>query len=116
MGARRKSEGDPPPSRRRPATTPDAREDHLISLAAELVEKRLRDGTASAQETVHFLRLGSSRERLEQSRLEVEVALSKAKAEAIEAEQRIEEKYEKALAVMRMYKGQDVQEQEYYED
>lgn len=49
----------------RPALTPEARENQLISLAVDLVEQRLLDGTASAQEVTHFLKLGSMREKLE---------------------------------------------------
>ena len=54
------------PSRKmRPALTPEARENQLISLAVDLVEQRLIDGTASSQETTHFLKLGSMKNRLE---------------------------------------------------
>ena len=56
----------------RPALTPEAREGQLIALATDLVEQRLRDGTATSQEVVHFLRLGSMRERLEREKLENE--------------------------------------------
>ena len=49
----------------RPALTPEARENQLISLAIDLVEQRLIDGTASAQETTHFLKLASRKAKLE---------------------------------------------------
>ena len=39
----------------RPALTPEARENQMIALAVDLVEQRLLDGTASSQETTHFL-------------------------------------------------------------
>lgn len=88
-----------------PARTPEGREGQLISLAADLAERRLRDGTASAQETTHFLKLGSTRERLEQQRLEQENELLKAKIEALASNKRIEELYEKAIESMRIYGG-----------
>jgi len=101
------SEGSSP--RQRPASTPEGRENQLVSLAHDLVEKRLREGSASAQETVHFLKLGSSRERLEQERLRHENQLMQVKREAIESQKVVEELYLKALNAMRAYSGQDLQ-------
>lgn len=91
---------------RPPATTPEAQENRLIALAVELAEKRIRDGSASAQEIVHFLRLGSSRERLEQERLAGENELLRAKAEAMSDVKRSEALYAEALNAMRAYSGQ----------
>ena len=42
----------------RPALTPEAREKQLVALAVDLVEKRLREGTASSQEVTHILKPG----------------------------------------------------------
>lgn len=43
------------PSRsRRPALTPDARENQMISLAVDLAERQLEEGTASSQVITHF--------------------------------------------------------------
>lgn len=95
------------PKRMRPALTPEAREGQLIALATDLVEQRLRDGTATSQEVVHFLRLGSMRERLERERLENENILLRAKTEAIESQARIEELYKGAIAAMKRYSGND---------
>ena len=39
----------------RPALTPEAREKQLVALAVDLVEKRLREGTASSQEVTQIL-------------------------------------------------------------
>ena len=94
------------PNKRPPATTPDLRENQLVSQAMDLAEKRLREGTASAQEIVHFLKLGSSRERLEQARLSKETTLLDAKVEALASEKRIEELYGKAIGAMRRYQGE----------
>ena len=89
----------------RPALTPEARENQLISLAYDLAEQHLRDGTATSQEVVHFLRLGSTRERMEKEMLTEQMKLTKAKAEAIEEGKRIEELYSNAIAAMRRYQG-----------
>lgn len=62
-------------------------------------------GTASAQVITAFLKLGSSRERLEQERLGNENVLLEAKAEQIKSQQKIEELYEKAISAMRAYSG-----------
>ena len=95
------------PSRKmRPALTPEARENQLISLAVDLVEQRLIDGTASSQETTHFLKLGSMKNRLEMEKLEEENKLLKAKTESIQSQKRVEELYLEALNAMRDYAGQ----------
>lgn len=96
----------PTPVYRPPATTPEARENQLISSAVDLAEQQLRDGTASAQVITHFLKLGSSREKLEQERLQNENILLRAKKEAMDSQARVEELYGKALDAMRTYAGQ----------
>lgn len=99
----RKPKEDPP--KRRPARTPKAREDQLISLAIDTAEEQMRSGTASAQVVTHFLKLGSSREKLEQLRLASEVDLLEVKKEAIASQKRVEELYTQALDAMRAYSG-----------
>ncbi len=96
--------------RRPPATTLDARENQMISLAVDLAEKQLREGTASAQVINHYLRLGTSRERLEQEKLTKENELLRSRADAIASGKRVEELYSTALNAMRSYAGQDVPE------
>lgn len=105
MAARRQSASNAEPSKRRPATTPEARENQMISLAVDLAERQLVDGTASAQVISHFLKLGSSRERLEQERLARENELLQAKAESLASQARIEELYGNAIDAMRRYSG-----------
>lgn len=110
MASRRKEAQDQAVSKtakRRPATTPEARENQLISLAVDLTEKQLREGTASSQVISHYLKLGSSREKLEQERLKKENHLLEVKAEAMASAKRVEELYGKALNAMRAYAGQD---------
>ena len=94
------------PKKMRPALTPEARENQLISLAVDLVEKRLREGTASSQETTHFLKLASSKARLENQVLEKNLKLIDAKVEAINSQAEIKELYAEALKAMRNYNGQ----------
>jgi len=96
--------------RGRPASTPQARENELVALAEELAEKQLSEGTASAQVITHYLKLGSSREKLEQTRLESDIRLSEIKAEREESAKRVEELYAEALSAMRTYAGQEVEE------
>lgn len=91
----------------RPATTPEGRENQLISLAADLAEKQLIEGTASSQVITHFLKLSSTREKLEQERLQRENLLLSAKVDQIASGKRIEELYENALNAMRTYNGQE---------
>jgi hypothetical protein len=100
---RRRTEADE--SRRKPATTPEARENQMISLATDLAERQIREGTASSQVISHFLKLGSSREQLEQQRLEHENELTRVKIEQIESQKHIEELYADAIEAMRSYAG-----------
>lgn len=90
----------------RPALTPESRENQLISLAVDLVEKRLREGTASSQETTHFLKLATTRARLEKEILEKQRDLITAKTEEIHSRKEQKELYEEALKAMRRYNGQ----------
>lgn len=92
---------------RRPATTPEGRENQLVSLAVDLAEKQLSDGSASAQVISHYIKQGSIREKLEQERLVRENELLTAKVEQMASTKRIEELYETALNAMRTYAGQD---------
>lgn len=88
-----------------PALDPDSRENQLISLAVNLAEEKLRDGTASNQLIVHYLKLGSTKERLEKEKLEQENALLKAKTEALESAKKSEELYAQAIAAITRYSG-----------
>lgn len=98
--------------RMRPALTPEARENQLISLAVDCVEERLRNGTATSQEIVHFLKLGSSREKLEKEKIALENELVKAKTEAVAASKDVKEMYEEAMASFRRYSGQEDEDDE----
>ena len=89
-----------------PVLTDEAREQQLVALALDLVEQRLRDGTASSQETVHFLKLGSSREKQERQLRDQELKLAVAKTSAIEAEKDLKVLTEEAIRAMKEYTGQ----------
>ena len=97
----------------RPALTPEARENQMIALAVDLVEQRLLDGTASSQETTHFLKLGSMKNRLEMEKLQEENRLLKARTEALQSAKRVEELYSEAIKAMRRYSGQGSDNDEY---
>ena len=105
---KRKPEANMPTVRcGRPALSPDAREGQLVSLAVDLAERQLREGTASSQVITHYLKLGSTRERLERGRLEEENKLLRAKTKALEDQKEIKELYENAIMAFRRYNGQD---------
>lgn len=91
--------------RRAPASTPEARESQLISLAVDCVEERMRNGTASAQEYIHFLKLASTKAQLELEKIKRENEFLKAKKEALESNKKSEEMYTKAITAMRSYAG-----------
>lgn len=101
-------------SRHPPARTLEQRQNELISAAYDLVEKRILEGTATSQEVTHFLKLGSTRERLEQEKLRNENAMISAKTKAIEAERDMGEMYERAIAAFRTYSGEGGYEDEDY--
>lgn len=107
MGAKRKSEGSPSSVYSEPpAQTAEAREQQLACLAYNLVEERLKNGTASSAETVHFLKLGSTKERLEREKSKEEIKLLKAKTEELQAAKKIEELYSKAIEAFGIYNGE----------
>lgn len=94
----------------RPAINPEAREQQLISLAVDLVEKRLIEGTASSQETTHFLKLATMKYKLEKEKLAKDLELSDAKIETMRSQVRSEELFREAVRAFRGYSGQGVEE------
>ena len=97
--------------RMRPALTPEGREGQMIALAMDLVEQRLRDGTASSQETTHFLKLATEREHTERELAKKQLELMEAKRQQIQSQAKIEELYTNALKAMQKYSGQDEEEE-----
>lgn len=101
--------------RRAPATTPESRENQLVALAVDLAEKQLEDGTATSQVITHYLKIGSTRERLEKEILQENKKLLMAKTESITSAKRVEEMYKQALSAMRTYSGTDDEESDEYD-
>lgn len=93
-------------SNMRPALTPEARENQMIALAIDRAEQQLRDGTASSQVITHYLKLGSTKEKLEKEILVHQKELIEAKTQALQSTKRVEELYSNALAAFREYNGQ----------
>lgn len=94
-----------PVRKRPPAKTPEARENQLIAYAMALVEERLLNGTASSQETTHFLKMGSTKAKAELEILERQKDLMAAKTEAIKSGKIMEELYKKAMSAFSSYSG-----------
>ncbi|MPM13116.1 hypothetical protein SDC9_59471 [bioreactor metagenome] len=96
----------------RPGLTPETREDQMVALAMNLAEKQMLEGTASSQVISHFLKIGSTEQRIRKEILAEEKELIKAKTEMLKSEKRTEELYEEAIKAMRIYAGQDVIDEE----
>jgi hypothetical protein len=97
----------------RPALTREGRESQLISLAEDVAEQQMRNGTASSQIITHYLRLATEKERLERVKLENETELLIAKRKAVESGERSEELYERAIKAMRKYSGLGDSDEDY---
>lgn len=91
--------------RRPPAKTPEARENQMIAYAVDLAERQLLDGTASSQVITHFLKLGSTKERIEKEILLKQKELIEAKTDSLQSAKKVEELYENAISAMRTYSG-----------
>lgn len=115
-----KNKSDPEIKHRsRKALTPEAEENRLIALAYDRVEERIINNEATAQELVHFLKLGTMKARLEMQELEAKIKLDEAKVRSLEASQKTEEQMQKVLDAIKLYSGyggRDEYEEEYYED
>jgi hypothetical protein len=98
--------------RQAPAKTVEARENQLIALTVDLAEKQIREGKVSSQVMTHFLKLGSTRERLEKDSLIEEVKLLKAKTEQLQSAKKIEELMADAIKAFRTYNPQQSENDE----
>jgi hypothetical protein len=88
--------GKEAPRRRPPARTPEARENQMVALAMDLVEERLRNKTATSQETTHFLKIATKKYQYENEILEKQKELMMAKTEALQSQKRSEELFKDA--------------------
>lgn len=91
--------------RQKPAKSPEAREKQMIGYATELAEQQLINGTASPSVITHYLKLGTTREELEKDKLKKENELLRAKTDAIESAQSVEELLSQALVAFADYQG-----------
>ena len=90
-----------------PARTLENRENQLISMAYDLAEERLLNKEASAQEIVHFLKMGAAKAQLEKKKLEAETMLLESKRDAVDSAKRSDIKYQEAIEAFREYSGQN---------
>ena len=102
-----------PQRKTRPALTPEARENQMISYAVDLAEKQLREGTASSQVITHYLKLASVKEQLEREKIRQEIELQKAKTKALASDEEIKTMYKDAIEAMKRYGGYGDQDDDY---
>ena len=95
-----------------PALTEEALENKMIMKAYEVVYQRMCDGTVTAPELVHFLRLGSTKEREDRDFLNKRKELLEAKTKAINESKNIEELYSKAIEAMKSYSPTQSEDEE----
>ena len=77
----------------------------MIALATEQAERMLREGNAPTQVVLHYLKLATTRERLEQELLEKQQKLLDAKVENLQAQKGREELYQKAVEAFISYQS-----------
>ena len=99
------AKGPPKKRKRRSALTPEGREQQMIGLAMDLAEQQLIDGTASPSVIAHFLKLGSTREALDQQHISKKMEHIDAQIDSIHSTAQAEELYKNALDAMRLYSG-----------
>lgn len=112
----KKAEAQKASPKLRPTLTPEAREKRLMSLALDVAEQRLLDGTASSQLVTTILKISTEREKLEREILEKKRDLLVAQKESIESSKRIEELYAEAIEAMKRYSVREGSEDEEYEE
>ena len=88
-----------------PALTAEAREQQLISLAVNLAEEQLRNGTASSQVITHYLKLATGKYQSEIEKLKRENELLIAKTEQLNSQRQTEELYRQAIEAFTSYRG-----------
>ena len=116
MSKRKAIDADELPRSLPPTLTVEGRENQLIAAAYDLAEKRILEGTASSQELTYFLKMGSSKTKLENEKLKEEVTHLRAKTSALEAQISNEALLDKALRAFRSYRGEDEDEEDEYAD
>lgn len=94
----------------------EAQENYLISLAYELAEKKLKDGTASSQIITTLLNMRTEKAELEKAKLQSDLDVANAKIENLRRQSSSEELMERAIAAFKKYSGQEDDEDDYDED
>ena len=95
-----------------PAISSEARDAQMSALAYDLVEQRMRDGTATSQETCYFLKLSCPQQKLDVEKKKKEIELLEAKTEQIKAAKRLDEVYSEAISAFKLYGGEQDDEEE----
>lgn len=92
------------------SSTPEGRENELIDMAYNEVALRISRHEATSAELVHFLKMGSEKERLERSKIEAEMELQRAKTVAIEEGRSMEAIAKEAMEAFKRYSGVEDEE------
>lgn len=93
----------PAATRLPPGKTPESRELQMVSLAFDLAQERLENGSASAQEIVYLLKLGSTERQLELEQLRHKNVLIEAQATQLGKNDRMEELWAEGIAAFKGY-------------
>jgi hypothetical protein len=95
-----------------PASSDEERTLQMGSLAMDLAEQRMRNGTASSAEILYFVKQASPEARLERIKLEEETKLIQARVADIERSRTTEELYGQIIAAFQEYQGVNYDEYE----
>lgn len=103
-----------PPKRKAeegPTPIPPRTEEEAIKRAGgyamDLAMKQLREGTASSQIIVHFLRLNSPKEQAELEKTRKEIEVLEAKKQTLISQEEQDKKYEEVIKAFTSYAGKD---------
>lgn len=88
---------------KRTAVSPKDREEELVSLAYDVAEEQMRNGTATSQVITHFLKLGSLREQKELETMDMKNEFVAQKIELMKSQERNKEIAEEAMRAFRSY-------------
>lgn len=90
-----------------PARTRERRVHQLVLQAENLIEERLRNGTASPTETVAIVRLGTELEKANIERVKAHTEYLQAQKAKAESETVREELFTNAMNAMSRYQGRE---------
>lgn len=92
-----------------PAYTDEGRQAQLVNLAYDLLEQRLRDGSASSQEVTTMIKQGTEQAKIRLEILKAERDLTIAKTEAINRDAEQNELFARAIDAMHIYNGEETE-------